>query len=83
MTVNVSLMQALPFVLQSLMVISTADANRDGKISTEEGVAAAKAEIQAALAAFPQLRGNFTDPAKVERVAGKIIDLASEFVHGS
>lgn len=84
MKVNVSLMQALPFVLQSLMVISTADANRDGKISTEEGVAAAKAEVQAVLASFPQLRAGFVaDPAKIDRVAEKLIDLAAEFVHGS
>lgn len=84
MKITPSIAQALPFVLQSMMVAATMDANHDGKISTEEGKAAAKAEVQAVLANFPQLRESFgKDPEKLDRVADKIIELAAEFVHGS
>lgn len=84
MKINIGLLKALPLVMQTLLVIGNVDQNRDGKISTEEGKAAAKAEVQVILGTFPELRENFkNDPAKIDRIAEKLIELASEFVKGS
>ena len=83
MKFNTNVFKAIAVVTQSMMIASTVDADGNGKISTEEGKAAAKAEIRVILGAFPELRGNFKDPAKVERVAEKLVDLAGEFIHGS
>lgn len=78
---KIDLMRVITAGMSTAAVVSGADANHDGKVSGQELVNAARQEILALSAVFPEIAAALrTDPTKLARVTDKLADLASEFV---